>query len=466
MTKRQYSIKIAAVTAVLLLQTAGRANTIAEIIGRPNQKNTEFSILAVRADDGTVLYRRNSDKPMIPASNMKIITSAAALHYLGADYEYRTRLAMLGDDLVVIGGGDPVLGDTTVDQRHGRTPNWIVEQIIHTLQQRGVKQVNNLIVDSFFFDLNRVHPSWPADQHNRAYACETCGLNYNRNCVRITAARQGGVATLAMEPNNDYLTLINQLRQINSGNSAIGGYRTNTPNRVIVRGNLNQRAGFDLAIENPAGLFANVLAGALRQAGIAVNGQILQQYVQAEPDLKILHTFTNGLWDVLERCNKDSLNLTAESLIKTISAEHTQGRINGEWPHGLALAGQYLNTLGLDEAHYHLDDGSGLSRQNRLSCRVVTTVLRDMYQKPYADRYMATLAEAGNDGTIQRFFQQAPYRGNIQGKTGYISNVRTFSGVCRTPRGDIIFAILTQGGSSATRGAINDIAKAIFDGSF
>lgn len=453
-------------TLALTVTAAGRADSISQIIGSPQQKTVEFAILAVRAEDGKVLYSRNAEKPMIPASNMKLAASAAALHYLGADYAYQTRIALLGKSLVVIGGGDPVLGDTQIDLRYGRKPGWIFEPIIGLLKDRGITAIEDLVIDSFFFDLNRVHPSWPVDQLNQWYACETSGLNYNRNCVRITASRQGGSAVLKMEPENDYLTLINQLRLVASGNSAIGGYRTTTPNRISVRGTLNQSAGFDLAVERPAGLFANLLSRELRAAGIAIKGQIVQKYVQQEPDLKMLHTFSSSIWDALDRCNKDSLGLAAESLIKTISAENTQGRINGEWPHGLRLVERYLNALGVDDAQFTLDDGSGLSRKNRLSCNVLVAVLRDMHQKPYGDRYITTLAEAGNDGTIQRFFQQPPYRGNIHGKTGYIANVRTFSGVCRTPRGDIVFAILTQGGSSATRQAINNITKAIFDGTF
>ena len=247
---------------------------------------------------------------------------------------------------------------------------------------------------------------------------------------------------------------------------SIGGYRTATPNRLTIRGNLNQQAGFDVAIEQPAGLFANLLARRLRETGIVVRGQIVQKYVRNDPDLTPLKTFSTSVWDVLDRCNKDSFGLAAECLIKTISAENTQGRINGEWPHGLTLVGRYLNSLGLDDAQFQLDDGSGLSRKNRLSCKVLVTLLEQVYQQPYADRFIATLAEAGNDGTIEKYFQQAPYRGNIHAKTGYISNVRTFSGVCRTPRGDILFSILTEGGNSTTRQAINDITKAIFDGTF
>ncbi len=451
---------------LLSLYAAGQANTISQIINRADQRNAEFAILAVSADDGKILYHRNADKPMIPASNMKLTASASALHYLGPDYQFKTRIALLGNNLVVIGGGDPVLGDPQIDQRHDRNPGWIFEHIVQLLKDRGLTRFDDVIIDSFFFDLNRVHPSWPADQLNQWYACETSGLNYNRNCVRITASRQASAAVLRMDPDNNYLTLINQLQLITSGNSAIGGYRTTTANRISICGNLNQSAGFDLAIERPAGLFANLLVRHLRDAGITISGQIVQKYIQQETDLKIVHTFSNSIWDVLDRCNKDSLGLAAESLIKTISAEHTQGRINGEWPHGLKLVERYLNALGVDDAQFTLDDGSGLSRNNRLSCNVLVAVLQDIYQKPYADRYLATLAEAGNDGTIQRFFQHPPYRGKINGKTGYIANVRTFSGICRTLRGDIIFSILTEGGNSETRTAINDITKAIFDGTF
>jgi D-alanyl-D-alanine carboxypeptidase/D-alanyl-D-alanine-endopeptidase (penicillin-binding protein 4) len=464
MIKEYYRLNILAL--VLTAHAAGQTNSISQIIGSSQQKTAEFAILAVGAVDGKILYSRNSEKPMIPASNMKLVSSAAALHYLGTDYEYQTKIGMLGKSLVVLGGGDPVLGDPQTDQRYGRKPGWIFEHIVQLLKDRGITAIDDLIIDSFFFDLNRVHPSWPADQLNQWYACETSGLNYNLNCVRITAARQNGSAVLKMEPENDYLTLVNQLKIISKGSSAIGGYRTTTPNRLTVRGNLNQSAGFDLAIEHPAGLFANLLARRLRAEGIAVNGRIVQKYVRQEPDLKLIHTFSAPIWDALSRCNKDSLGLAAESLIKTISAENTQGRINGEWQHGLILVERYLNTLGVEDAQFTLDDGSGLSRKNRLSCKVLVAVLRDMAQSPFADRYTATLAEAGNDGTIEKYFQQPPYRGNIHAKTGYIANVRTFSGICRTPRGDIIFSILTQGGSSTTRQAINEITKAIFDGTF
>ena len=464
MNKRSHFIPIVS-AALALLGAVAYADSITQIIARPHQKNAQFSILAVLAEDGKVLYSRNAQKPMIPASNMKLVSSAAALHYLGTEYVYQTRVGLLDGSLVVIGGGDPVLGDAAVDQTYGRKAGWVFDEIVAALNERGINEIQDVILDSFFFDQNRVHSAWPTDQLNQWYACETSGLNYNRNCVRIIASRNGSTA-LAMEPDNDYVVLINQLRAVDKGASAVGAYRTATPNRLTVRGNVNKQIGFDVAIERPSGLFGNLLVRRLRAANIAVNGQVVERYVPQRESLTPLKTVSNTIWDVLNRCNKDSFGLAAESLIKTISAEHTKGRINGEWPHGLTLVGRYLNTLGIEDAQFVLDDGSGLSRNNRLSCAVLVAVIRDMYQKPYGERFVMTLAEAGIDGTIGKYFHEAPYRGNIYGKTGYISGVRTFSGLCKTPRGDIIFSIMTEGGNSMTRQCINDITKRIFDGAF
>jgi D-alanyl-D-alanine carboxypeptidase len=130
-----------------------------------------------------------------------------------------------------------------------------------------------------------------------------------------------------------------------------------------------------VAIERPAGLFGNILARHLRDAGMPLKAKSSKNTYSRNP-ADVLHTYSSPLWDALDRCNKDSLGLAAESLIKTLSAENTQGRINGEWPHGLNLIERYLNSLGVDDSQFTLDYGSGLSRNNRLSCQVLVTCRR------------------------------------------------------------------------------------------
>jgi D-alanyl-D-alanine carboxypeptidase/D-alanyl-D-alanine-endopeptidase (penicillin-binding protein 4) len=110
-----------------------------------------------------------------------------------------------------------------------------------------------------------------------------------------------------------------------------------------------------------------------------------------------------------------------------------------------------------------LDDGSGLSRENRLTTNAITKVLLDLYRSENWDLFRASLAVGGEEGTIDKYFNEARYRGKIVGKTGYISGVRSLSGVCLTSNGPYVFSILSNGPKGLSRDGINDIAKAIID---
>ena len=442
------------------------AGTVSQAISKHKQTKTRFGILAIDAQSGATLYQQNATTAMIPASNMKVVTSAAAVHYLGGDYAFTTEAGLLGNDLAVIGGGDPLLGDSKLDVGDPRSLSGLLAAITDSLRKAGVTSVQDVVVDVSFFDNHRVHASWPPEQLNQWYACEVSGLNIYNNCVRVTATRQGSQPVLTMEPANSYITLVNQLKLISKGSSAVGAYRSSVPNKLLVKGKLNQEAGFDVAIENPQGLFASILRDHLNRSGIAVKGQIIQKYVKHDPSLRKLCALQTPISDVLARCNKDSLGLAAECMVKTISAENTQGRLNGEWPHGQVLINRYLQSLGVPGEQVVLDDGCGLSRDNRLSATALTAVLRDMYNSPHREMFFHSLAVGGVDGTVYKYFRQSPYQGAILGKTGYISGVRSFSGICRTPRGDVIFSILTEDGNGYTRQCINDITEAIFDGTY
>jgi serine-type D-Ala-D-Ala carboxypeptidase/endopeptidase (penicillin-binding protein 4) len=448
------------------IAAAASTQNIDSILRSSEAKRAKFSIYAVKASSGKPLYSYRASAAMIPASNMKLITTASAVHYLGADYVFRTEVGLWNENLVIIGQGDPILGDAVTDQNYGRKPGWILDTIVSVLKQNKVQTINDIIVDASFFDNNRVHPAWPADQLNQWYACEVSGLNYNSNCVHITAQKQGGKAVLTIDPPTSFITLINQINLVTKGDSAIGAYRNSKPNALIVKGKLNTQTEFDLALEKPAAFFAWLVREHLTRAGIEVKGSLLQQYVKNKPGIKILHMFETPLSDVLDRCNKDSLGLAAECLVKTISAENTEGRINGEWPHGLSLIERYLESLGNDPNVFCFDDGSGLSRNNRLTTQIIVSVLRDIYQMPDWKMFETSLSVGGEDGTAAKYFQNPRYKGNILGKTGYISGVRAFSGVCKTPNGDILFSILTESGGSQIRSVINDITEAIFDGRY
>lgn len=453
-------ISICFVTAV----SADLAKQIDGIISRPSQKKVRFSVHVVKADTGKTLYNHNAAKAMIPASNMKLITTAAALKFLPHRFEYVTSVGFFDNSIVILAAGDPLLGDKITDAKYGRKAGWIFDDIAGVLKKNYITSIEDIIVDSSVFDDQRVHPNWPADQLNRPYACEVSGLNFNGNCIDVTVKNTGGKVAVFIEPKTDYVKIINKVKPIQKGKGAVGSYRNQVPNKIVVHGKCRKQQGpFAVAIERPAAFFGFLLAENLAKAGITVTGQFIEKPISPYKKIKSLTTYKTKLSDVLARCNKDSFSLAAEALLKTIAANANADKKNGGWAAGRKVISQYLSGLGIDDNKFYIDDGSGLSKQNKLSANAITTVLLDTYKSRNWHSFKDSLAVGGVDGTIGKYFKEKKYKSKIFGKTGYVAGVKTFSGVCSTAEGDYIFSILANNANGQTRRTINDIAKAIID---
>ena len=450
--------------ALNLSNGTGLAEQVDAIIGESLAKRVQFSIHIVQAPSGTTLYDHDARELMIPASNMKIITSAAALKYLGPDYEFKTRVGLLGNALAVIGSGDPLLGDEKTDAKYGREPGWIFKDIANALKAKGIGTIEDIIVDSSVFDDEPVHPNWPAKDLNKWYACEVSGLNFNDNCVRISAKNIGGRIEISLDPPTSFITFINKVEAISKGSGAVGTNRNRQPNHLTVFGQCRDAVGpFDVAIERPAAFFGYLLFEHLAKADIVVKGHLVEKTLDDYSGFRPLVEYSTPLTDCLARCNKNSLGLAAESLLKKIAAQNNPDGKNGGWEKGRELICRYLAQLGLDNSQYYIDDGSGLSRQNELTAYAITTVFLDIYRGPNWELYRDSLAVGGQDGTIEQYFKQQQYVERVRGKTGFISGVRSFSGICSTTEGDVIFSILSNNTNGETRAVINDITQAIID---
>jgi D-alanyl-D-alanine carboxypeptidase/D-alanyl-D-alanine-endopeptidase (penicillin-binding protein 4) len=446
------------------IRVADLAEKVDSIVSRSSQQKVHFSIHIVKADSGVAVYSHNEREPMIPASNMKIITTAAALKFLGPDYVYKTKVGLCDNTLVVIGSGDPLLGDKVTDAKYGREYGWIFKEIAEVLKRSGVKTINNIIVDTGVFDDQRVHPHWPKEDLNRWYACEVSALNFNCNCVQIGVKNTTGKVTISVEPQTDFVKLVNEVVPISEGIGLAGAYRNREPNKLVIRGKCRDSIEpFPVAIERPATFFGFLLAENLTGVGISVKGNLIEKTTGTYSNFRPLVEFCTSLTDCLARCNKDSLGLAAEALLKTIAANNNPDKKNGSWNKGQQLIGQYLLDLGIDASQFYIDDASGLSTQNELSAYAITKVLLSIYNSENWKLYKDSFAVGGIDGTIGKFFTEQKYKGKIFGKTGYIGGVKSFSGVCDTIDADYIFSILANSANGQTREAINNIAKAIYD---
>jgi len=431
---------------------ASANDKIAQILARKSQAKVKFGILIAESNSGTVIFAHNENIPLTPASNMKLITSFAALKYLGSQFEFVTTASLAGKNLVIVGSGDPLLGIAGGD---------FISKIVSSLKERNITELENVIVDNSVFEDIRSHSSWPPDQINRPYACEVSGLNYNANCIKISAVNRAGQIILSTEPQTNYVTLVNKV-QPSGKDSAIGCYRTEKENVLIVSGRCRKSASFDVAIENPAAFFGVLLTESLNIAGVTISGNLLISSETGQPTQLLVENRT-PLIEVLKQCNKESFQLAAESFLKTLGAKQTTGGKAGSWQGGQKVIADYLTSLGAEPNSFVIDDGSGLSGKNKLTAANIVRVISDAQATGLWPIFRPTLAEGGVDGTLSKHFYQAQYRGRVFAKTGFINGVRALSGSFIAGDKEYMFSILANNANGSTKAAMYDIIKAIID---
>ncbi len=434
------------------------------ILSAPGLKNVQFSACVIRAGSGEVLYEHDPRLALLPASNMKIVTSAAALERLGRDFTFETRAGLCGETLVIVGSGDPLLGDRESEAKNERRGQPVLRDLVSRLKEAGVAALSEIRVDTSIFDSQRVHPSWPANQLHQKYACEVSGLNYNCNCVDVAAANEKGRVVLTMDPPNTYIRLVSAVTPRRFGPSQFSVDRTGVPGQLLISGNVRTQAGpYAVAVENPGLFFGHLVADAAARAGIKVTGRVLEGPAPEGCEFKPLAEYRTGLGQVLIRVDRDSLGLAAEALFKRLGAQADPSGRNGSWEGGRKVIQDYLTGLGLEPSDFSISDGSGLSRDNRLSAWALTRILMHLHAGPSWEFFKSTLAVGGLDGTIERHFWEKKYRGRVQAKSGYIMAVRALSGVAHTDSGDYLFSFLANQGGNGSRTAIDYAVKAIID---
>src|ERR1700691_5391228 len=160
---------------------------------------------------GSRIYSHQSEQAMIPASNLKVITTSAALDRLGGDFKFRTQLVFHDGDLILIGDGDPTFGDAELLNKVGWNVTTVFQNWAAALKKINLPTVRNIVVDDSIFEQNFLHPRWPVDQVQKRYMAGIAGMNLNANCldvfVRITSP--GEVVHYYTNPATKYLSITN-----------------------------------------------------------------------------------------------------------------------------------------------------------------------------------------------------------------------------------------------------------------
>jgi serine-type D-Ala-D-Ala carboxypeptidase/endopeptidase (penicillin-binding protein 4) len=393
--------------------------------------------LGKSAGDIAKVYESNSALPLVPASNLKVVTTSAALEQLGPDFKFRTLLLYHAGDLVLVGDGDPTFGDAELLKKVG----WDVDTVFKTwaegLAKRRLPPVRDLLVDDSIFDEEFLHRNWPADQTQKRYVAEIAGLNLNANCVDVYVrpGKFGRLVDFYTDPMTSYISVKNSC--VASDDNAIWLARQPGTNDLILRGSTRSAnvVPVSVTIHDPPMYAGTVLAENLKSAGIKLSGTIRrdrtarQAYLAAKEDADdswiLLAVHETPLLSVIDRANKDSMNLYAECLCKRLGFAKYGA---GTWQAGTAAVGGFLNLLNIPASQYTLDDGCGLSKDNAISAHLMVTVLTHDYFGRNSVAWLASLAVAGEDGTLAERFHGSDLRGRVIAKTGFVNGVSCLSG--------------------------------------
>jgi D-alanyl-D-alanine carboxypeptidase/D-alanyl-D-alanine-endopeptidase (penicillin-binding protein 4) len=428
--------------------------------------------LVLLSDDGrpATLFESQAAEPLVPASNLKLITTSAAMEKLGPNFNFRTLLVQHGSDLILIGDGDPSFGDAEMLKKVGWDVDTVFETWSAALAKRKIGPVRRLIVDDSVFDDQFLNPHWPADQAQKHYVAEVAGMNLNANCldVYVRPRAPGEIVGYVTDPRTSYFSIKNTCAS--GSDNRIWLSREPDSNDLVLRGEAAESndVPVTVTIHDPPLYAATVLGEALETVGISVGGverdrSYRQRYESGEAGFTLLAVHQTPLTRVMARANKDSMNLYAECCSKRLGAA-VYGE--GSWTNGVAAVGQFLQRLGVPADQYHLDDGCGLSKENGISANLMTTVLAHDFYGPNWQAFAGTMAIAGVDGTMEDRFRGTDLRGRVLAKSGFVNGVSCLSGYLHARDRQwyafsILFNDVPPGGTSQAKAIEERIVRAM-----
>ncbi len=418
---------------------------IKTILAEPPLKQCNVGMNIVRIKDKHVLFARNQNKLMHPASTMKLFTTALALEHLGNQYQYTTRLATPEPEqsslktLYLIGTGDPSL-----------STNHLTD-LARQLYDRGVRHIDTIICDASFLDDIHYGHGWMWDDQPYKDFAPISGLSLNQNIVEIhinKGNKPGQPVHVSTIPQTSFISINNTATTSHGTGNALAVLRDmeNNQNRVMISGTLgldNEEQIIPRNIEHPALYTGTVFMEECQKQGISVTDQPRLGITPTEAKTIARHQSV-PLADLILTMNKQSQNLYAELLVKTVARKETEE--TGTTEQGLNLLQTLLQNWDISEQSYHFADGSGVSRYNLITPEALTNLLVHIYDdNDKRKTFIRSLPIGGNDGDLDWRMQELSQRKNVWAKTGYLRGVSTLAGFIDTSHGETLaFSIMMQ----------------------
>ncbi len=392
----------------------------------------------------------NADVSVNPASTMKLVTTYAALEMLGPTHQWKTEFytdgtlsgGILNGNLYLKGGGDPKLNMEKL---------WL---LMRDLRANGVQQITgDLVLDRNYF----VQPQLPefdddGKDENRPFLVKPDALMVNLKALRFVARNDSGRVLVSVEPPIAKIRIDNQVKAL-SGKQCTGDVRynpvTQADGSVIVT--VGGQLGDGCSSQTYLSLLdhATYTAGAVRAIWSELGGSIQgkDRLAVVPKDAKVLaRAFSPDLAEIIRDINKYSNNTMAQQLFLSLGAKYRNEADGDDAKAAQRVVRQWLARKGITSPHLVMENGSGLSRAERVSAREMAGLLQAAWKSPYAAEFISSMPIAGMDGTMRKRLKRTAMSGEAHIKTGTLNTVRAIAGYSRDDNGNTwaVVAILND----------------------
>jgi serine-type D-Ala-D-Ala carboxypeptidase/endopeptidase (penicillin-binding protein 4) len=432
-------------------------NAIQRLVADETLRYGQTGICVVDVNSGQILGSHNASMSLIPASNMKIVTTAAGLKMLGSDFTYRTDLqydgvikdSILYGNIIIKGYGDPTLGSPEMDSIV--RIEGLLSFFSTKIKELGLKKIQGRVIgDGSAFEKATATQTWLWEDLGNYYGAGPSGLNFHENMYKLNFTQNSNVGSppslSGTFPHVPDFLLYNEV--ISAASSDDDAYIYSSPYaRVgVVRGSIP--AGYKSfsingSLPDPPYFAAWHLCKTLRDEGIEVTDSAATQIWFEQkgvplPSRKTFFTWRSpDLATIVNRANQESVNLYCEAILRTIAFQQTGFGSNEK---GTELVKKFWQSKGIDTEGLFMQDGSGLSPRNGITPFQLTSMLRTIaVDTPWFTPFYNSLPEAGHSGTMKNMFKSYPsVIGRIRAKSGTISRVRAYSGYATATDGRLI----------------------------
>ncbi|MCB0401422.1 MAG: D-alanyl-D-alanine carboxypeptidase/D-alanyl-D-alanine-endopeptidase [Flavobacteriales bacterium] len=437
-------------------------DAIQVLVADDDLKNASVGFYALDLDSNKIISGISSNKTLVPASTMKLVTTATALEMMGSGKRFSTFLKYSGEidtncvlhgNIYIVGGGDPCLGSPKFDSHYGDLiGNWAEE-----VRQQGIDSIDGRVIgDATIFNEQMIPSTWIWGDLGNYYGAGPCGLSIHENMCELTlqSGKKGDTTVIScVNPYIPDMTIDNYVKGMITDDDEsyiLGGpYQQK---RVIKGGIPVNQEEFSVrgSIPDPAYLAAFELDMELRMNGMkiarsATTIRKLKNEEGVEDDSQrhiIKTTYSPRLSSIIEMTNMYSINLYAEHIMNQIGL-FKYG--SGDTGSGTQATTEFWKGRGLDTDGFYVYDGSGLSRFNAVTPRQLVGILALLYESKNYKIFLSTLPVAGKSGTLRNVGKGTAASGKVRAKSGTMTRVKSYAGYVTTKnKRNIAFALIVN----------------------